>query len=581
VVISTLPVSGVLELVAGASTVGPITAGQVIAVADIPFLVYTPGLDGNGLAYSSFTFQVQDDGGTLFGGVDIDQTPNTVTFDVTSVNDAPQGADNTVTTLEDTDYVFSVADFGFTDMSDVPANNFASIIIDTLPANGSLFLAAGASVAGAVTAGQVISVADIPFLTFAPVPDANGFGYADFTFRVVDDGGVALGGADTDTAANTITIDVTAVDDAPILNINAGITILESGSGVITAAMLSSSDVDTPASQIVYTITNPTINGQIELTTSPGIAVTSFTQDDVNNGRVVYVHDGSETLSDSFDFTVADATTTLGVTAFSITVIPVSEAPYGSDTVLGMTEDIPYTFTAADFGFSDPDDTPSHNLQAVVITTVPANGVLSLAAGASVVGPVTAGQVISLADIPFLTYSSPLNANGVAYTNFTFQVQDDGGVANGGEDTDQSPNTITFDITAVDDAPVLDVNAPLAALEGFATTITALELSSSDVDTPTNQIVYTLTTLPVNGQLELTTNAGVAITSFTQADIDAGLVIYVHDSSETLSDSFDFTVNDATTTLAAGASVTGAVIAGQTISVADIPFLPHPYAGLA
>jgi large repetitive protein len=164
VIITTLPASGVLSLAAGASVAGPVTAGQTIALADIPFLTYMPGLDGNGAGYASFTFQVQDDGGVANGGVDTDQSPNTITFDVTSVNDAPQGADNTVTTSEDTDYVFSVADFGYTDTSDVPANNFAVVIITTLPANGVLTLAAGASVTGAVIAGQTISVADIPFL---------------------------------------------------------------------------------------------------------------------------------------------------------------------------------------------------------------------------------------------------------------------------------------------------------------------------------------------------------------------------------------------------------------------------------
>ena len=45
-----------------------------------------------------FTFQVQDDGGTANGGVDLDQSANTITINVTSVNDAPAGTDKTVTT---------------------------------------------------------------------------------------------------------------------------------------------------------------------------------------------------------------------------------------------------------------------------------------------------------------------------------------------------------------------------------------------------------------------------------------------------------------------------------------------------
>ena len=53
--------------------------------------------------YDSFTFQVVDDGGGCGHG---SFSANTMTINVTSVNDAPAGADNTVTATEDTDYVF-------------------------------------------------------------------------------------------------------------------------------------------------------------------------------------------------------------------------------------------------------------------------------------------------------------------------------------------------------------------------------------------------------------------------------------------------------------------------------------------
>jgi hypothetical protein len=76
-----------------------VSLGQSVALADINAgrLVFTPAAHANGGGYASFTFQVQDDGGTA-NGVDLDPTPNTLTVNVTAVNDAPQGADNTVTT---------------------------------------------------------------------------------------------------------------------------------------------------------------------------------------------------------------------------------------------------------------------------------------------------------------------------------------------------------------------------------------------------------------------------------------------------------------------------------------------------
>src|SRR5439155_1699304 len=104
--ITTLPLAGTLK-----NNGVAVTAGQFIAVADITGgkLKFCPAANGNGLAYASFTFQVQDDGGTANGGVDLDQSANTMTINVTSVNDEPSGANNTVTTNEDTDYIFAAA----------------------------------------------------------------------------------------------------------------------------------------------------------------------------------------------------------------------------------------------------------------------------------------------------------------------------------------------------------------------------------------------------------------------------------------------------------------------------------------
>ena len=70
-----------------------VNAGDFITAADIAGgkLVFTPVANANGAGYASFTFQVQDDGGTANGGVDLDQSANTMSIDVTAVNDAPGG----------------------------------------------------------------------------------------------------------------------------------------------------------------------------------------------------------------------------------------------------------------------------------------------------------------------------------------------------------------------------------------------------------------------------------------------------------------------------------------------------------
>src|SRR5206468_3369183 len=224
-------------------------------------------------------FQVQDNGGTANGGVDLDPTPRLRTVDVTPVNDAPVGTATTVTTLEDTPYTFARADFGFTDPHDTPPNAFQAVKIATLPGAGTL-----RDNGTAVAAGQFVSVADIAAgqFVFAPAVDANGMAYTSFTFQVQDNGGTANGGVDVDPTPRQLTVNVTAVNDAP---------------------------VGTPKT------------------------VTTF-------------------------------------------------------------EDTPYTFARADFGFSDPHDTPANGLQAVKVATLPGPGTLSVLGAA-----VAAGQCVSVGDI--------------------------------------------------------------------------------------------------------------------------------------------------------------------------------------
>src|SRR3712207_4393605 len=98
----------------------------------------------------------------------------------------------------------------------------------------------------------------------------------------------------------------------------------------------------------------------------------------------------------------------------------------------------------------DPSDAAANALAAVKITTLPAAGTLTLSGSA-----ITAGQFISAADITAgnLVFTPAVNANGASYASFTFQVQDDGGTANGGVNLDQSANTITVNVTSVNDAP--------------------------------------------------------------------------------------------------------------------------------
>jgi uncharacterized repeat protein (TIGR01451 family) len=126
-----------------------------------------------------------------------------------------------------------------------------------------------------------------------------------------------------------------------------------------------------------------------------------------------------------------------------ILIIPINDEPAGTDNTITTLSDTPYTFTPSDFGFSDPQDIPANNFLAIKISTLPTKGTLTHNGT-----PVNVGDSISAADLTAgtLQFIPEANTKGLNYANFTFQVQDDGGTANGGIDLDLTPNLITLNV---------------------------------------------------------------------------------------------------------------------------------------
>jgi hypothetical protein len=108
-----------------------------------------------------------------------------------------------------------------------------------------------------------------------------------------------------------------------------------------------------------------------------------------------------------------------------------------------------------------------------------------------------------------------------------------------------STQVFTIGVTDANDPPVQTSNTGLTLNEGATATIGNARLNATDVDDASSQIVYTVGAAPARGVLRLNGSALAAGATFTQADIDANLLTYTHDGSETVADNFTFTVRDA------------------------------------
>ncbi len=600
--IVSLPLSGSLK-----NNGIAVSASQYVTRADIEAgrLVYTPGLNGNGAGYASFTFQVRDDGGTADGGVDFDATPNTITFDVAAVNDAPI---NTMPTIQHTAYgtslVFSQANGNPIFVSDVDAGA-SQIQVDLVATHGLLslsgtagltFLAGTGTVDIAMSFRGTVSAVNVALNGLVFAPDLFFDGTATITLTSSDLGAAGSGGTRTDSdvvsvlvapanaivanadgysigagallnAASVLTNDVdpglgtlslasingnAAAIGAPVVlasgavltaasdgtftydpnGVYAGLpaggdaldsfeysvssTSGRSGSGTVTIAIVGVNDapVLSGANGLLPILEDAADNGGTVVSALVGGWVSDPDSDAVGGIAVIGVDDSHGTwqysldgggawsafgspsaagarllLADASTYVrfvpqanwngvvagglsfrawdassgtaggIADTTLNGGTSAFStatasagITVGAVNDAPAGADRTLGLLEDTSHVFAIADFGFSDPHDTPVHALGAVRIVSLPLSGSLKNNGIA-----VSASQYVTRADIEAgrLVYTPGLNGNGAGYASFTFQVRDDGGTADGGVDFDATPNTITFDVAAVNDAPVL------------------------------------------------------------------------------------------------------------------------------
>ena len=464
-----------------------IVAGQRIPVTAINAgqVRFTPALNSNSgnNPNPQFTFAVEDNGSLLNGGLNTDQTPNTVTFDVQSVNDAPQGTAGAVTTPEGLDYTFDAGDFGFADLNDSPANILQSVRVAAL-SSGTLRLDGNALTLPATVAasdlGRLVFRASSPFFA----------GQATFTFQVQDNGLTANSGVDTDPVAKTLTVNVTSVPSAPT-GTDKTVGINEDQSYPLSVADFGFNDPnDTPQNTFAA----------VRITTLPTLGTLTLGGLPVAQGAVISTADLGGNLRylpplnqsglglASFTFQVQDNGATGGVnldpTANTITfdVSSVNDAPAGANNTVNTNENVAKTFAAADFGFSDTSDNPQNALDAVRITTLPGSGTLRLN-----LAPVVAGDFIPVGQIGQLNYLPATNANGSA--SFTFQVQDNGLTANGGIDTDQTPNVMNITITSVNDAPA-GANNTVTLFENATYVFTAADFGFSDLnDNPANTLL--------------------------------------------------------------------------------------------
>ena len=140
--------------------------------------------------------------------------------------------------------------------------------------------------------------------------------------------------------AMPLMITITGINDAPTQVISDGLSVTEGGEREITTALLQFNDVDNDAEDLTYTITDAPDYGKLQKLvggTWGDLGTDTFTQADIDAGRVRYQHGGSENLADSFEYSVRDGAegdlnTNTVMGSFDITISQGNDAPTVTET---------------------------------------------------------------------------------------------------------------------------------------------------------------------------------------------------------------------------------------------------------
>ena len=326
--------------------------------------IYTPNANANGS--DSFTFIARDA---------VSQSPAaTVSITITSVNDAPTAANQSVTTDEDTAKNITLSG------GDVDGD--ALTYSASQPSHGSV----------SCTGANCIYT-----------PTANYNGADSFAFKTND--------GQTDSAAATVSITVTAVNDNPDA-INDSATFAEdSGANTISVRANDSIAPDTGETLTVSSVTNGA-NGAVVIT---------------NGGAdVSYTPAANYFGADSFTYTISDGNGGSDTATVNVTVTSVNDNPTAGNDSATVPEDSGISAV----GVLGNDGIAPDTGETLIITAVTQG-----ANGAAAVTNSGAGA------------SYTPNANFYGADSFTYTISDgNGGTASG---------TVNVTVTAVNDAPTI------------------------------------------------------------------------------------------------------------------------------
>ncbi len=391
--------------------------GTVTLNADGSF-VYTPEANFNGV--DGFSYMASDGTGS--------SEVASVTISVNAVNDAPAGVADVYATDEDTALTIDAAAGVLANDTDADGDPLTATLV-TGTANGTLTLNADGS------------------FSYTPNADFNG---TDSFVYTASDGTVSSGEI-------TVTINVNAVNDAPVAAADAYSVDEDTALTIDAATGLLANDTDIDGDALAAAVVSGPANGALTLNA---------------DGSFSYAPNADFNGTDTFTYSVSDGALTSEATV-TITVNPVNDAPVAAADSYDATEDAPLSIDAAAGVLANDTDADGDPLTATLVSG-PANGTLTLNADGS------------------FSYTPNADFNGT--DSFTYTASDG---------TLTSEATVTINVAAANDAPTAADDSYTTDQDTALTIDAAGGVLANDTDLDGDALSAILVTGPANGTLTL------------------------------------------------------------------------------
>jgi hypothetical protein len=432
-------------------------------------LTYTPAENAKGTA--TVTAKVHDDGDTANGEVN-QSAEQSFSITLNGVNDAPgfkKGADQKV----NEDAGAQTVEGWATSISAGSNEPNQTVDFQLTNTNNDLFSAQP-------------SVAANGTLSYTPAPNAQGD--ATVTVKAHDDGGTANGEVNQ-SAEQTFTINVAAVNDAPVAHADAKTT-GEDTKLVFPSSDLVGNDDEGADNESGQTLSVTEVYEGAHGSVSLG-----------NDGNITFTPEPNFSGGATFTYLACDnggpSKCSVRRAAVDVTVSPVNDAPVADNKSVTTDEDTAkvVTLRASDI---------EGDALGYTLVSAPRHGTLS-GAGANV------------------TYTPDADFNGP--DGFTFKASD--GTA------DSDPATVSIAVGAVNDAPVANDDTTSTS-EDTPLVIPARQLLGNDDPGPANERGQTLTLSAVgralNGRVSLGANGDITFTPTRDFNGQASFVYTVCDN---------------------------------------------------